>query len=82
MRSVLRQSRIVRGARRGRRARYAQAYPTLHALSRLSIGHLFDEEIVPIAQMDVNRIDTLDVTPVGFVIGQTILEQLAGSDNR
>jgi hypothetical protein len=63
------------------RARYALAYPTLHALSRLSIGHLFDETIVPIAQIDVNRIDTLDVTPVGFVIGQTILEQLAASDN-
>jgi hypothetical protein len=31
--------------------------------------------------MDVNRIDTLDVTPVGFVIGQTILEQLAVSDS-
>jgi len=50
-------------------------------LSCLSIGHLFDEEIVPIAQIDVNRTDTLDVTPVSFVIGQTILEQLAASDN-
>ena len=47
------------------RERYLQAYPTLHQLSRLAIGHLFDDEPVRIHETDLNRLDTLDVTPVG-----------------
>ena len=56
--------------------RTAPSTPTLRDLRSLTMGHLFGTGSVRIQELDISRIDTLSVTPVGWVMGEVVLEQL------